>query len=409
MKTKLDVLVWGATSSTGRLVAEYLLRTYGVDKSLRWGLAGRNIEKVKAVREELCRISSDAQSLPILIAEANDSRSLDEMVSQTRVVASTVGPYAIYGRELVGACARGGVDYCDLTGEVLFIREMIDLHHEEATKTGARIVHCCGFDSIPSDIGVMMMQEAMRERYGKRCTQVKYFVTGMRGGLGGGTLASALHQFDQAKSKEAKRILTRPYSLNPDSSEKGPDGFDSLDARWDDDLPGWTGPFIMAQVNSRIVRRSNALGKYPYGKDFRYSEAIAFGTGAKGWIRAKALSLGLKASVMGLLLSPVRAIAKRFGPAPGTGPSPETRERGFFKIFLVGIGENHTKIKGTVAGTSDPGHGETAKMLGESAVCLALDATPGIKQGGVLTPATALGPRLMARLRTAGMTFEVEA
>lgn len=412
MAEKLDVLVWGATSSVGRLVAQYLLRRYGVGGELAWALGGRNLAKVETVRAELAAIDPKAKELPILIADARDAASLDAVVPRVRVVATTVGPYALYGRELVAACARHGVDYCDLTGEVLFIRDMIDAHHAEARRTGARIVHCCGFDSIPSDLGVQMMQQYMAEHHAARCAEVKYFVTGMRGGLGGGTAASALYQFEQAKDPKARRIITNPYSLDPERTERGPDARDSLDARWDQDLGAWTGPFVMAPVNTRIVRRSNSLAGYAYGKDFRYSEAIGFSPGAKGWIGAHSLSFGMKAVMGGLQLSTARRLAARFMPPPGEGPSQQTREQGFFKIRLIGIGESRdgkpsVKLRGTVAGTSDPGHGETSKMFGESAVCLALDRAKTSNEGGVLTPAAAMGPRLTERLRKAGMTFEV--
>lgn len=404
---KLDILVWGATSSVGRLVAEYLLGRYGVGRDLNWALGGRSRDKLERLRTELANIDPKAMELPILIADAMDAKSLDQIVPQVQVVATTVGPYALYGRELVAACARHGADYCDLTGEVLFIRDMIDQHHAEAVKSGARLVPCCGFDSIPSDLGVLMMNEHMRTHYGAPCDEVKFFLTGASGGVGGGTVLSALHQFEQAKNPKARRVLANPYSLNPVSSERGPDTYDSMDARWDWDLGGWTGPFIMAGVNTRIVRRSNALAGFAYGKGFRYSEAWGFSKGIRGWLQAQSLAFGMKATLGCLQFAAARSMALKFLPQSGEGPSKEARDRGFFKVRLFGIGKQ--RLQGRVVGTSDPGHGETAKMFGESAVCLALDRRDGkAKEGGVLTPATAMGMRLVDRLRSAGMTFEVD-
>jgi short subunit dehydrogenase-like uncharacterized protein len=384
---KLDILVWGATSSVGRLVADYLSRH--APAGLKWGIGGRNRAKLEAL----------GFSVPILIANADDPASLDAMLRQVRVVATTVGPYALHGKELVAACARGGVDYCDITGEVLFIREMIEKHHAKAKETGARIVPCCGFDSIPSDLGVWMMQKQAH------CSEIKYFLTGAKGGLGGGTAASALHQFDLARDKKIRRILVDPYALSPEFPEKGPGPRDSLDARYDADFKRWTGPFVMASVNTRVVRRTNALAGYPYGKDFRYSESVAFSDGAKGRARALGLSLGLKAAFVALAFKPSRKLAEKFLPKTGEGPSAEVRERGFFNVELLGKKIGGGELRGKVAGVSDPGHGETSKMLAESAICLA--TTKG--EGGVLTPAFALGDALIPRLRAAGMTFEVAA
>ncbi len=264
---KLDVVVWGATGFTGKLTAEYLTKQYGVGRDVAWALGGRSREKLEEVRRDLTAIDAAASELPLIVADARDPASLAEVVGSTRVVATTVGPYAIYGRELVAACAEHGTDYCDLTGETPFIRQMIDLHHARAKETGARIVHCCGFDSIPSDLGVFMLQEHMRATYASRCSQVKFFVVGMRGGASGGTIASIMNLLEQAgRDPSVREIAFDPYALDPDRKGRGPDGPDQRTVKHDDDLDIWTGPFVMAAINTRVVRRTNALLGYAYGR-----------------------------------------------------------------------------------------------------------------------------------------------
>jgi short subunit dehydrogenase-like uncharacterized protein len=408
---KLDIVLWGATGFTGKLTAEYLTKQYGVGKDLAWAIGGRSKEKLEEVRRDLAAIDPAARDLPLVIADARDPASLAALVGSTRVVATTVGPYAMYGRELVAACAEHGTDYCDLTGETTFIREMIDRHHARAKETGARIVNCCGFDSIPSDLGVLMLQEHMREKHEARCSRVKFFLVGTRGGVSGGTIASIMNLLEQAeKDPSIRKIAFDPYALDPDRKERGPDGPDQRTVKHDDDLDIWTGPFVMAAINTRVVRRTNALLGYAYGNDFRYSEVTGFGKGAAGWARATAMTAGIGAFLGAASVGPLRAALKSTVlPAPGEGPSREKRDNGFFKVKLVGIGESKSgaqvKLLGRVEGKSDPGYGETAKMLSESAIALAKDPIP--TAGGVLTPASCLGNHLLERLRRAGMTFEV--
>jgi short subunit dehydrogenase-like uncharacterized protein len=408
---KLDVVLWGATGFTGKLVAEYLTKHYGVGKDVAWAIGGRSRQKLEEVRSSLVSIDSEASELQLVVADARDPGSLATLVGSTRVVATTVGPYAIYGRELVAACAERGTDYCDLTGETHFIRQMIDLHHAQAKDTGARIVNCCGFDSIPSDLGVLMLQEHMKERHGGRCSRVKFFLVGTRGGISGGTIASMMNLVEQAaKDPSVRRIAFDPYALDPERKERGPDGPDQRSVKHDDDLDIWTGPFVMAAINTRVVRRTNALLGYAYGHDFRYSEVTGFGKGAGGWARANAMTAGIGAFLGAVSIPPLRsALKSTVLPAPGDGPSREKRDNGFFKIKLVGHGNDRggaeVKLLGRVEGKSDPGYGETAKMLSEAAVCLAKD--PISETGGILTPASALGSHLLERLKRAGMTFEV--
>ncbi len=409
-RRRFDVVVWGATGFTGQLVAEYLLGQYP-DGALRIGLGGRSRQKLESVRAALARQSPAAAELPLLVGDSFDAASLDEIASQTRVVCTTVGPYAKYGAELVAACVRHGTHYCDLAGEVQFIRRMIDAHHEAAKQSGARIVHCCGYDSIPSDLGTLLLEDAMRERHGSVCREVKLFAGESKGAMSGGTIASMFNLVDEARRDRAvRRVLADPYALNPEGERNGPDGPDPMGVRFDKDLRMWVGPFLMAAINSRVVRRSNALSGYAYGRDFRYSEEMSFGRGAKGMLMATAFAGGLAGFMLAANLRATRALLERKLPKPGEGPSREKREAGYFVTRLIGRGDDAqgrpVLLRVKVQGQRDPGYGETARMLGESAACLALDELDS--SGGILTPATAMGMQLVQRLRDIGMRFAVE-
>jgi short subunit dehydrogenase-like uncharacterized protein len=411
MPRSFDVLLWGATGFTGQLVAEYLARHHGVGRELRWALGGRSKDKLEKVRGSLEAIDPRAGELPLVLGDGTDRASLDRLAVDASVVCSTVGPYALHGRALVAACVEAGTDYCDLTGEPQFVRAMIDAHHARAGATGARIVHCCGYDSIPSDLGTLMLQERAQQKHGARCAEVKHFAGEAKGGMSGGTAASMVALMDEASRDPAvRRLLNDPYALDPDRGEPGPDGHDQRGVRWDADLAQWTGPFLMAAINTRVVRRTNALLGYAWGRDFRYREAMSFGAGAKGWLRAAGVSAGTTLGTGAVALGPVRRVlAKRVLPAPGEGPSKAVRDAGFFVSRLVGtLPGDRGKLRGTVRGTSDPGYGETAKMLSEAALCLAKDGDAIPKRGGVLTPGSCMGMRLVERLRDAGMTFDVE-
>jgi short subunit dehydrogenase-like uncharacterized protein len=411
-KADLDIILWGATGFTGRLVAEYLARTQETHRA-RWALAGRDRAKLEQVRTGLATLNPSCAELPLLLGDARDAASLDALVARTRVVISTVGPYALYGSELVAACARGGTDYCDLTGEVQWMRRMIDAHHARARETGARIVHTCGFDSIPSDLGVLLLQETMRERHGTHCPRVRLYVTRMRGGASGGTVASMLQAVDEAAAdRTVRRVLGNPHALDPEPRRGTPEERDQVGVRYSEELRQWTGPFVMASVNTRVVRRSNALLGYPWGQDFLYSEVSCLGPGVKGMLSAASLSAGLGAFLVAAGVPPVRRLLEqRVLPAPGEGPSAEQRERGLFEMRLIGEGESRktgrpVRLEVKVAAKGDPGYAATSRMLAESALCLAQDELPA--EGGVLTPASSMGPRLIERLRRAGMKFEVE-
>jgi len=401
---EFDIVLWGATGFTGRLVADYLVRNYlDGDAGLRLALAGRNKEKLEGIAKEV-----GAPQLPILIGDSFDAESLNAIASKAEVLITTVGPYAKYGAELVGACVRNGTDYCDLTGETHFIAAMIDAHEEEAKRTGARIVHCCGYDSIPSDLGTLIVQEAFKQRHGTYASQVKMAAVQMRGAFSGGTIASMLNMVDEMKANpELRKVLGNPYALNP-KGVRGPDKGDQTGTRFDKDLDMWTGAFIMAAINTRIVRRSHALMGLPWGEGFRYSEVMGTGKGAKGWSGAASLTVGLVAFMGSLALPFTRPFVEKRLPSPGEGPNKEARDKGSFKTLFVALGDGHTE-RAVVSDQRDPGYGSTAVMLSEAALCLALEGTQLPSGGGILTPATAMGMRLVERLRAAGLTLEVQS
>jgi len=410
---EFDVVVLGATGFTGRLVAEYLARSQDSHRA-RWALAGRDLKKLEEVRRGLASLTPSCAELPLLVADAKDPASLDALVPRTRVVCTTVGPYARYGNDLVAACARAGTDYCDLTGEVQWMRRTIDAHHEQARATGARIVHTCGFDSIPSDLGVLMMQEHMRENHGGHLGSVRLYMGPMRGGASGGTAASMLQVLDEVMADPSVRsIVANPRALDPDPRQpRNPAERDVTTVRYSQEAGQWTGPFVMASVNTRVVRRSHALLGYPWGRDFHYTEVAGYGGGVKGLARATSMTTGLGGALLALQVKPLRKLLQaKVLPAPGQGPSAEERERGYFVARLLGEGTSprtgrEVRLKGKVAAKGDPGYAATARMLSESALSLAFDVIP--TQGGVLTPAACMGMQLVERLRKAGMTFEVK-
>lgn len=404
---EFDLVLIGATGFTGRLVAEHLLARHGADGSLRWALAGRNREKLAQVRESL---GPGADALPLVVADSHDRPSLDALATSTRVVCSTVGPYALHGAELVAACAAAGTDYCDLTGEVPWMRRMLDAHAESAARSGARLVHCCGFDSIPSDLGVAFLQEQAATRLGAPLTRVRMRVKALRGGLSGGTAASMLQIMEESRrDPEIKRILANPYALCPPEHRRGVHQPYVAGPAFDPVFRAWSAPFVMAAINTRIVHRSNALAGSAYGPEFRYDEAMLTGRGLRGRTRAITLSLGLGAFAAGAALGPTRALIRRWMlPAPGDGPDAEKRASGLFDLRFHGVTADGRELTARVTGDRDPGYGSTSKMLGEAAVCLARDLAPGEPAGGFWTPATALGTRLRERLvRHAGLTFEI--
>jgi short subunit dehydrogenase-like uncharacterized protein len=402
---QFDVVVYGATGFTGTLVAEYLLRQYGIDGDLKWGIAGRSASKLESVKASL---GDNATDLEIIVADSGDESALAALASRARVVITTVGPYALYGSNLVAACVEAGTDYCDLAGEVQWIRKMIDTHHVRAEETGARIVHCCGFDSIPMDMGVWFLQDSVKQSHGHYCDDIALYVKATKGTASGGTIASMMNIIKETKQdRSIARMMANPYALNPEGEREGPDGRDQQKVVFDADAGCWTGPFVMAGVNTRVVRRSNALADYPYGRDFRYREATLTGRGVTGWLKGTVMTLALGGLVLGISMSPTRKLLQRFVlPKPGEGPNRELQQTGFFNLMQIGKLPDGTVLRTRITGDQDPGYGSTSKMLAEAAVCLAKDELE--TRGGVLTPASAMGESLMVRLRdNAGLTFDI--
>ena len=406
-KHDFDLVLFGATGFTGQLLAEYLLKRHGVDGDLRWALAGRNLDKLKTVRSKL---GESATTLDLLTADSHDRASLDALVTRTQAVCSTVGPYALHGSDLVAACAASGTDYCDLTGEVPWMYRMLEAHQAQAEQSGARLIHCCGFDSIPSDLGVWFLQQQAMERFGRPMTRIRMGVERMRGAMSGGTAASMINIIEETRrDAELARVVKNPYALCPPGQRKGTHQTYVKSPEFDDSLNSWLAPFVMAAINTRIVHRSHALQGRPWGEDFKYDEAIMTGRDFAGRRRAWGCSLGLGSFALGASFSSTRKLmAKRLLPKAGEGPSPEQREKGFFKLLFDGYNGNGERLRLRVSGDRDPGYGSTAKMLGEAAFTLATDLPTDALTGGFWTPSTALAERLKPRLEAnAGLKFEV--
>jgi short subunit dehydrogenase-like uncharacterized protein len=385
---EFDIVLWGATGYTGRLVAEHLLKTYGPSGELSWAIGGRSADKLAAVKAEI----GAPQTLPTILADAADGGSMTPMARRARVVISTVGPYQLYGRPLVAACAAAGTDYVDLTGESNWIADMIRAQQSTAKISGARLVFSCGFDSIPFDLGVYFAQEEAKKRFGAYAPRVRGRVRALKGGLSGGTLASGMAtQAAAQKDPNVATVLANPFALTPGfNGPAQPDG----DTPYEDKVAGaWVGPFMMASINTKAVHRSNLLLGHPWGEGFQYDEMQMLegppnpGQGALG---------GFNFGAGGL-------------PKPGEGPSREERETGFYDIlFIAETGDGRT-LRASVKGDKDPGYGSTSRMLGEAAVCLVHDIPKSARAGGCWTPASAMGASLIRRLQAnAGLTFTVE-
>ncbi|MCA8063344.1 saccharopine dehydrogenase family protein [Burkholderia sp. AU38729] len=407
-----DLVVFGASSFVGQILARYLSEYLsGSGETLRWAIAGRSEAKLRRVRDTL---GAAGQSVPIIVADAADEAQLRALCAQTRVVVSTVGPYALYGEPLVRVCAETGTDYCDLTGETQWIKRMIDRYEPAARQSGARIVHCCGFDSVPSDMGVFFLQQQARQQWGVPAAQVKMRVKTLKGGASGGTVASVINVLREAAADPAlRRELLDPYSLCP----KG-HGFTARQhavrsAAFDRDFDAWIAPFVMAAINERVVHRSNALAGNAYGSRFTYDEAVMTGTGLKGRLTAVTMVAGLGAFMVGVVIKPVRGLMERFLlPKPGEGPSAAAQLAGRYDLRFFGRTDDGKTLRVKVTGDRDPGYGSTGKMLGQAAISLALDCVgDGVKTGrggGFWTPATIFDARYIERLvHHAGLRFEV--
>jgi short subunit dehydrogenase-like uncharacterized protein len=398
-----DLIVFGATSFVGEILCRYLVARHGTEGPLRWAIAGRSRSKLDAVA------GSTGALVTKIVADAASEAAMLELASSTRVVASTVGPYALYGSPLVAAAARAGTDYCDLTGEPQWMQRMIDAHHETARASGARIVHTCGFDSIPSDLGVWFTQQQAELRLGAPCTRIAMRVKAMKGGASGGTVASLMNVMEEtAKDPGLRKVLTNPYALAPAGMRSGPRQANVSLPELDEPSGGWIAPFIMASINTRIVFRSHALLGQPWGEDFRYDEAMMMGTGVRGALAATAMTGALGGFMALASLAPLRSLLNRYVlPKPGEGPSPAEQEAGYFDIRMYGTTEDGRSITTKITGDRDPGYGSTAKMMGEAACCL-LELDREKVGGGFWTPSTAMGQALLDRLVAhAGLRFEV--
>ena len=399
-----DIVLFGATGFVGRLVADYLARH--APTGTRIALAGRSSDRLQRVRSEL---GGAAERWPLIVADSTDPAAMASLAEGTRVVATTVGPYAKYGTALAEACARAGTHYADLTGEVLFIRHSIDRFDQSARNTGARIVHACGYDSIPSDIGVLLLHEQAHVD-GAGDLGETTLVARLKGGVSGGTIDSMRTQIDALRVDPAqRRIVLDPYGLSPDRPAEPDlgDERDSLRPHYDADAGAWTAPFVMGPFNTRIVRRSNALTGWSYGRSFRYRETMAAGKGPAGALAAGGIGTGQGVLMAGMALAPTRMVLDRVLPKPGTGPSEAARRKGHFRSDIYTTTSGGARYRSTVAGDGDPGYAATAVMFGESALCLAAGGEDLPTVAGVLTPATAMGAALTTRLRAAGMTCTV--
>lgn len=386
---EFDVIVYGATGYTGRLVAEYLSKTYGNGGDVKWAMAGRSADKLAAVRDE---IEAPADT-PLIVANADEPETLAAMAARAGCIATTVGPYQLYGEPLVAACVEAGTDYVDLCGEPAWMHQMIAKYEGKAQKTGARIVFSCGFDSIPFDMGVWFLQQAATRKFGAPVARIKGRVRAMQGTFSGGTAYSLRATLEAVKKDPSLvAVLTNPFSLT--MGFQGPEQPSGMAPVEDTDIGSWSAPFIMASINTKNVHRSNALMGQAYGEDFTYDEMMLTGPGEQGKATAEALA---NTDMLG----------GEGGPKPGEGPTPEEREAGFYDVLFYGIAGDGQTIKVGVKGDKDPGYGSTSKMLAESALTLVKEpiGTPG----GIWTTAPALGQPLIDRLEAkAGLSFEIE-
>lgn len=385
---EFGIVVYGATGYTGRLVCEYLNQQYGVNGDVVWAMAGRSEEKLASVRDEM----GIPENVPMLVADASNPESINAMAARTQVVLTTVGPYQLYGNDLLKACADAGTDYVDLCGEPGWMHEMINAHQDAAKASGARIVFSCGFDSVPFDLGVHFLQQAAQEKFSTTLPRIKGRVRAMNGTFSGGTLASfKATMAAAAKDPELVNVLMNPFALT--ESFNGPEQPHGMAPIYEDDLQSWSAPFVMATINTKNIHRSNYLMGHQYGEDFSYDEMMLTGPGDNGEAMAKAI-----AEDKSMANDPKK---------PGEGPSKEERENGFYDVLFVGSNGSGDSLMASVKGDKDPGYGSTCKMIAESAVCLLKN--PDAASGGIWTPASAMGSKLIDRLQSnAGLTFALE-
>ena len=405
-----DIVLYGATSFVGELTAEYLHRflnpNYNAnDSEVKWAIAGRNEHKLNDVKDAI-----NAPDLPTILADSNDLASLNAMCEQAKVVISTVGPYLKYGENLIQACVNNGTDYVDLTGEAIFIKDMMDKYADDAKASGARIVNSCGFDSIPSDLGVLFTQNYAKDKFGEVFDTIHMRVKASKGGLSGGTIASMATIFEEVgTNKQRRKQLANPYLLVQDSNPPSVRQTSHRTPSYDDTHERWVAPFVMETINTRIVHHTNQLKDYAYGRDFKYDEAMWMPDGMKGRVMSYGMTAGLAGFALGMRFDKTRDLLNdKVLPKPGTGPSKSERDNGYFDIRFFADTVDGEKVQTQVKGDKDPGYGGTCQMLAQSALCLLKDVSKDEVQGGFWTPASAMGEKLIKRLEShAGLTFAV--
>lgn len=420
-KRPYAVVLYGATSFVGQITAHYLAQFLSNKKSaddseksaVTWAIAGRDKEKLEKLQSELSKAQNNEETdkkVDIIIANSDDDTSLDEMTKQTQVIISTVGPYLKYGEPLIKSCVNNGTDYVDLTGEAIFIKDMMDKYQAKAQQTGARIVNSCGFDSIPSDLGVYFTQQQAEAKFNQQCDVIHMRVKAAKGGLSGGTIASMATIFEEVgKDKARRKQVANPYLLNDDTDAPNVRQDNVSKPEYDSEHERWLAPFVMASINTRIVHRSNQLLGYEYGREFKYDEAMWMKDGVKGQLSSYAMSAGLLGFATAMMIKPSRELlSKHVLPKSGSGPSKSEQENGYFDIRFFGETSEKDSISTKVTGDKDPGYGSTSRMLAQSALCLAQDVTKAEVAGGFWTPASAMGNKLLTRLEDhAGLSFEV--
>jgi short subunit dehydrogenase-like uncharacterized protein len=399
MKKQFDLILYGATGFVGQQAIVYLAQR--ADADTRWAIAGRSQTKLEAARNLVAKTHPSVKDIPIVVADAQDEKALSKLATSTGVVLSCAGPYALYGSKLVAACVKQQTHYCDITGESPWVREMIDLHHDQALASGTRIVPGCGFDSVPSDLGVYLLQREMKKRHKQDCTHIKSAYSLGGGGLNGGTLASVMNMIESGQQK----MLNNTFLLNPAGTipKDRSAHRDPITAHWDTDFKAWLGLFVMGPVNTRVVRRSVALR----GQELVYQEYLRFGRSLVAGAVAASFGVGSKISMGLMALSPLRKAAQKLITQPGEGPSAASMARGFFKIELIGESAKGKKLRAVIGDQLDAGNGATVKMMCESALALAEDEARLPRAAGVITPSVALGNVLEKRLLAAGMRVEV--
>ncbi len=408
-----SVVLYGATSFVGQITARYLAQFLAADSKVSWAIAGRDEDKLKKLQAEISEVQKDGEKssqVDIIIANSDDDDSLDAMTQQTQVIISTVGPYLKYGEPLIKSCTANGTDYVDLTGEAIFIKDMMDKYQDAAKQSGARIVNSCGFDSIPSDLGVYFTQQQAEIKFNKACDVIHMRVKAAKGGLSGGTIASMATIFEEAGQDKARRKqVANPYLLNDDKDAPSVRQDNISKPEYDTEHSRWMAPFVMASINTRIVHRSNQLMGYEYGREFKYDEAMWMKDGVKGKLMSYGLSAGLLGFATAMMFKPSRdLLSNHVLPKSGSGPSKSDQDNGFFDIRFFGQTSKKDTIMTKVTGDKDPGYGSTSQMLAQSALCLAQDIAKDEVEGGFWTPSSAMGNKLLERIENhAGINFEV--